>query len=69
MEAWRHADSTATDVEAALRIEIIKFFEGIAGPPREELVHRAARLRTEANEQLLETLRLHERLRASGSAA
>jgi hypothetical protein len=67
-EAWRHADSTATDVEAALRIDIIKFVEGITGPPHEERVHRAALLRTEATERLLETLRLHRRPRGPGSS-
>lgn len=53
MAAWKASDQAATDAEALLRIQVLKYAEGISGPPSMELVRQSEELRRASNEALL----------------
>lgn len=50
--AWKAADQAATDAEGLLRVQVLKYAEGISGPPSLKLVRETEELRRVSNEAL-----------------
>jgi hypothetical protein len=55
-EAWRQADSLASDLERQVRAAAVEALEGKGGPPAEDLRRRARELRQHANGLLKQTI-------------
>lgn len=64
LAAWKTTDQAAADAEGLLRVQVLKYAEGISGPPSMDLLRRAEELRRASNEALLATVGL---LRDKGS--
>ena len=58
MTAWKAADHAATDAESLLRVQVLKYAEGISGPPSLKFLRHAEELRRASNEALVAAIGL-----------
>jgi hypothetical protein len=56
--AWKAADLAASDAEGLLRVQFLKYAEGISGPPSAAQIHRTSELRQASHKALAATLDL-----------
>lgn len=57
-KAWKRADQDSIEADAALRLAFVKHFEGITGPPADDLLSQACMAHYETQLRLLDTLEL-----------
>jgi hypothetical protein len=55
---WKAADAAASDAEALVRLQTLKYAEGIAGPPMPRVIRQSEQLRHRANDALITTIEL-----------